>query len=65
MKNLIGKKKNMGQLIFHKQCIYEISKSEHKCFQRYEESQKHDIQSDKTSRKHAYIMLTPLNPTFI
>ena len=27
MKNLTDKKKKMDQLIFHKECIYEISKS--------------------------------------
>ena len=41
------KKKDMGWLIFHKQCIYEISKFTHTWFQNYERSQQLDVRTDK------------------
>ena len=51
MKNLKNlTEKNTGQLIFHQQCIYEISKSYHtSCiwFQRYDRSRNHDIRTDE------------------
>ena len=42
MMDLTEKKKKIytGQLIFHKQCIYEISKPKHTWFQRYDQSEK-------------------------